>query len=162
MTTARSTGVDNFAVGRMARNVFKRLGRLLADLLDIIGRLNTAWDLIKFTSAGHILAAVFAGVLTLVIAVGRSDPIMSGVVFAIVVAAVVFLLFTVAASIGKRPKLEYGGITSMQYELGSADFGTEQGGFVWGESFLRPLLVRVSNIQQALDITANKVRASIK
>jgi hypothetical protein len=145
----------------MAAMSVKKLVRMGGDILDMLGRGQLIWQLLTLTTAGQLVLAALVGAGIFSIAVIRSDPWISAIIFALSAFAVVAVVVHVVFRLNSRPKLEYRGVTGVQFEFGHEKFGTEEGGFMWGASFLRPLLVRVANIQQAIDIAANNANALI-
>ena len=140
---------------------FKQVARLIGDILDMVGRVQLIWQLIMPTKAGQFALASLAAAGFVAIAVLRSDPWMVAVLVGLVAFGFVVVVTHFVFSLKTRPHLEHGSIVGLQHELGDTKFGTEQGGFIWGDSFLRPLVVRVSNTQEAIDVPANNARAVI-
>ena len=140
---------------------FKNVARMTGDILDMVSRGQLIWQLLTLTKAGQFVLASVAAAGVFAIAVIRSDPWMAAVLFGLIAFTVVVVLTHFAFSLKTRPHLKHGNIVGLQYELGDAKFGTEEGGFMWGDSFLRPLVVRISNKQEAIDVPANNARALI-
>lgn len=139
----------------------KRLFRMAADIVDILGRGQIVWQILTLTKAGHLVLATAAAATAFVLVLLRSDPLILALTFAVIAFVGIAALASFVFRLNSRPKLEYKGITGIQFEFGDAKFGTEEGGFLWAGGFLRPLLVRIANAQQATDITANNVTALI-
>jgi hypothetical protein len=141
---------------------FKRLIRKAVDILDSLSRLDILWKLVTLTKAGQLVLAGVAAIAIFAVALGHSDPWVSAITFALIGFAVVAVITQLVFKLTSRPRLEYKGITGTQFAFGDAQFGTEEGGFMWGESFLQPLLVRIANTQQDIDVSANNVTALIR
>jgi hypothetical protein len=127
----------------------------------MISRVHLLGQLLTLTKPGQfVISAIIAlGVLTATAL--RSDPLMAIGLFTLGAFAAVTVIVHFLFQLNLRPLLKYGNIVGLQYELGDAKFGTEEGGYMWGESFLRPLVIRISNTQKRVDVPANNARAAI-
>ena len=137
------------------------IGTLIADVLDTISRVQLLGQLLTLTKPGQFVIATVAALGVLTATALRSDPLMAIGLFTLGAFAAITVIVHFVFQLKLRPHLERGNIVGLEYELGDARFGTEEGGFMWGESFLRPLVIRISNTQKRVDVPANNARACI-
>jgi hypothetical protein len=139
----------------------KRVGTLLTDVLDMMSRVQLLGQLLTLTKPGQVVISTVIALGVLITTALRSDPLMAIGLFTLGAFAAVTAIVHFVFQLKLRPHLQHGNIVGLQYELGEAKFGTEEGGYMWGESFLRPLVVRISNTQKRVDVPANNARAAI-
>ncbi len=139
----------------------KRIANLCRDLLAIVGRVKLVLQLLTLTRASHGVLAFGGAIGIFAWAALRSDGVLASVMYA----AILFLCVIVGShylfQANNRPRLTYDHITGTRFRLGSDQFGTEPGGFMWGLGFLQPVWVNISNAQRNVDVAANNVSAVI-
>ncbi len=145
-----------------AEMLLKRLWRVVRDLIDAMGRLEILWKLVTLTKGGQIVLAFAVAAAAFAFEALRSDRLAFAFIIALSLFALIAFIAHFRYRLSSRPRLEYMGITGVQYELGDPKFGTEEGGFMYGASILRPLYARIANAQKDTDVAANNVAARIR
>jgi hypothetical protein len=113
----------------------KKIARLTGDTFDMVSRGQLIWQLLTLTKPGQLVLASLVAVGIFSLAIVRSDPWVSAILFALVAFAVVAVIVRFLSRLNTRPHLKHGNIVGMQYEFGDANSGTEEGGFMWGRAF---------------------------